>query len=757
MTYSVVLTTGSSYAWSVPAGAVITAGATGPGNNQITVTFGSSNGDISVTETNAASCTGSTKILTIQLAGCGLSADFTGTPLTICVGSAVTFTNTSTGTTENTTYSWNFGTGASPSTANTVGPHVVSYTTAGLKTVSLTVTDGASSTKTKTDYITVTPTVTINAFSPATSTRCQGAATVTRTTTATNSTGITYSLDALSLTGGNTINAATGAVTYASTWSGTTTITASAAGCNGPASTTHVATVTPTVTINPFSPATSTRCQGAATVTTTTTANNSTGITYSLNGASITGGNTINPTTGAVTYVATWTGTTIITATAAGCNGPATTMLIVNVTPTVTINAFSPATSSRCQGAGTVTKTTTATNSTGITYSLDALSLAGGNTINAATGAVTYSASWSGTTIVTASAAGCNGPATTTFTVTVNPLVTPAFDQLGPYCVGTTPGTLPGTSTNGITGTWVPATISTATAGSVVYTFTPNTGLCVTTATMTVVVNPLPGAAGTITGPATVTQGQTGVVFSVASIANATGYNWSLPTGASITNGDNTNSITVSFSASAVSGIIRVTGTNTCGNGTVSADFSVTVSSGVPLNLAVDGDITGTQCYNASEIITVAETATFTVEATGHVEMIAGVAIRYKPGTKVVSGGYMYGHIAPGGPWCLPVATLPIGAIATGEDELPMASQKSSFRLYPNPTSGKFTLEQTGGPLNGIVKVAIIGMHGEKVLTRELSGEKKYEFSIGEFPVGLYFVKVIAGEDAETLKLVKTN
>ena len=64
---------------------------------------------------------------------------------------------------------------------------------------------------------------------------------------ATNTTGITYSLDAASVTGGNTINATTGAVTYAAGWSGTSTITASAAGCNGPTNSTHTVTITPTV------------------------------------------------------------------------------------------------------------------------------------------------------------------------------------------------------------------------------------------------------------------------------------------------------------------------------------------------------------------------------------------------------------------------------------------------------------------------------------------------------------------------------
>ncbi|OOG77795.1 hypothetical protein, partial [Flavobacterium sp. A45] len=55
---------------------------------------------------------------------------------------------------------------------------------------------GCNGPATTTHVVTITPTVTINAFSPATSTRCQVAGTVTTTTTANNSTGITYSLDA---------------------------------------------------------------------------------------------------------------------------------------------------------------------------------------------------------------------------------------------------------------------------------------------------------------------------------------------------------------------------------------------------------------------------------------------------------------------------------------------------------------------------------------------------------------------------------
>lgn len=78
---------------------------------------------------------------------------------------------------------------------------------------------------------------------------------------------------------------------------------------------------------------------------------------------------------------------------------------------------------------------------------------------------------------------------------------------------------------------------------------------------------PLPDPAGTITGPAGVCVSTSGVVYSVPSILNATGYVWSVPSGVSIVSGNNTRTITVDFGASAVSGNVTVYGTNTCGNG----------------------------------------------------------------------------------------------------------------------------------------------------------------------------------------------
>jgi gliding motility-associated-like protein len=66
-----------------------------------------------------------------------------------------------------------------------------------------------------------------------------------------------------------------------------------------------------------------------------------------------------------------------------------------------------------------------------------------------------------------------------------NTSITPTFTQVAPICSGGS-FTLPTTSTNGITGTWSPALNNSATT---TYTFTPNSGQCATSTTMTVVVS----------------------------------------------------------------------------------------------------------------------------------------------------------------------------------------------------------------------------------------------------------------------------
>jgi hypothetical protein len=140
-----------------------------------------------------------------------------------------------------------------------------------------------------------------------------------------------------------------------------------------------------------------------------------------------------------------------------------------------------------------------------------------------------------------------------------------------------------------------------------------------------VTVTPLPYTAGVITGQSAVCQGVSGVIYSVATIANANGYVWTVPAGATIVAGPNTNSITVDFSLSAVSGMITVYGTNSCGNGAVGPEFEVTVNPipPTPIITAIGNTLysnvpTGNQWYFEGSPIAGATDQTYDAIVTGH-------------------------------------------------------------------------------------------------------------------------------------------
>src|SRR5258705_12073461 len=66
--------------------------------------------------------------------------------------------------------------------------------------------------------------------------------------------------------------------------------------------------------------------------------------------------------------------------------------------------------------------------------------------------------------------------------------ITPTFTQIVPLCQNSVAPSLPTASTNGINGTWSPATINVSTAGTTTYTFTPGAGQCGAAVTMDIVI-----------------------------------------------------------------------------------------------------------------------------------------------------------------------------------------------------------------------------------------------------------------------------
>jgi hypothetical protein len=195
----------------------------------------------------------------------------------------------------------------------------------------------------------------------------------------------------------------------------------------------------------------------------------------------------------------------------------------------------------------------------------------------------------------------------------------------------------------------------------------------------------------------------------------------------------------------------RHTSAGNCGSGLTNI-VKITVSS-LPVNLTVQNVIVSdgqTFCYDALETITVAGSGTyFTVNNGGSATFIAGQKITYLPGTKVNPGGYMHGYISnefcPGIPPAITASQIPGSQV----------TELLKFRLYPNPTSGRFTVQQVGDQLADEVLVEVYTMLGERILTDRMTGVKKHEFVLPELPAGIYVVKIQAGDTIETVKLIR--
>ena len=105
---------------------------------------------------------------------------------------------------------------------------------------------------------------------------------------------------------------------------------------------------------------------------------------------------------------------------------------------------------------------------------------------------------------------------------------------------------------------------------------------------------------GAISGLNTICQGNLGVVYTVPVNSNVITYDWQVPTGATIVSGQGTNSISVDYGPTAVSGNVSVNGVNGCGSGP-SSTLPITISE-LPTTSIVSG--TQTVCEGSTHVYT---------------------------------------------------------------------------------------------------------------------------------------------------------
>jgi hypothetical protein len=83
------------------------------------------------------------------------------------------------------------------------------------------------------------------------------------------------------------------------------------------------------------------------------------------------------------------------------------------------------------------------------------------------------------------------------------------------------------------------------------------------------------------------------------------------------------------------------------------------------------------------------------------------------------------------------------------------SNRLSSFKVYPNPTTGIFTLELPGFEASSLVLCEIYDMMGKRVWYKQLPANTNYLFDLTAEQTGVYFIRIMSGSEAKVIKLVK--
>jgi hypothetical protein len=191
---------------------------------------------------------------------------------------------------------------------------------------------------------------------------------------------------------------------------------------------------------------------------------------------------------------------------------------------------------------------------------------------------------------------------------------------------------------------------------------------------------------------------------------------------------------------------------------------------GVPIErfLSTDDLVQGEdQCFDALETIILAGGSdTFIVEDGTGVDLIAGYSILMLPGSTVEYGGYLSAKISADGVFCdieePIVASLQVDQPdnTTYEEPLSSPDKKDSdftlFRVYPNPTTGDFTVELTTHEFyDKPITIEVIGMRGETLKRITDNNQHQHQLSLHGHQPGVYMVRVQLGDVFGIERIIK--
>jgi len=311
--------------------------------------------------------------------------------------------------------------------------------------------------------------------------------------------------------------------------------------------------------------------------------------------------------------------------------------------------------------------------------------------------------------------------------------------------------TLPSGWTGSSTGTSITATAG-STGGSVTVKADNSCGSSAVR-TLSVNVNTIPASPGTIDrsgGRDKVCPGDSRI-YSVVSVSGLT-YNWIAPAGASITSGQGTNAINVTFNSGfTATGTLSVTASNSCGAGAVS---SILVKRKIP---PVPASISGSVSVCNGSVTTYSIAAV--PSALSYIWTVpAGASIQgSQTGTTIsvhwgAAGGNItvkaHNNCADSGP-----RTLAVNVTCRIPGEGNTASLNAE--AFPNPSTGNVTLKFVAEN-EASYTISLSDATGRTLKSEKYKsniGENLRTFDLTGFTKGIYFIRIENASSSQVLRV----
>jgi len=270
----------------------------------------------------------------------------------------------------------------------------------------------------------------------------------------------------------------------------------------------------------------------------------------------------------------------------------------------------------------------------------------------------------------------------------------------------------------------------------------------------------IPNTPAIINGQKNGLCGSSNAMFSTPGAPNATGYVWNVPSGVSITSGQGTNTITVNVGGSFVSGVVTVTGTNGCGNGSPRS-FNITGAPGQPT--PINGPVA--VCPGATnvqyDVATVAGATNYTWTVPGGASIVAGQGtktILVNFGANPASGQVISvkASNACGQSGSRTLSGITLSFANCGPRIADEQNKMNNVLIFPNPARDNVNL-QFNSTVNSAYQIILMDNAGRTLMNEAgeaQEGINMKAINISELSSGIYSVVIRIENESKVTRLL---